>query len=548
MRYREFRYIDRLAESQSTFKDYHFTDRPNLMQDLMDFVKSGKIRVNRGAQDGKDGQVLTLKNPEKVLKQIKAIQKKILAGEGTASKLLIDIDDPSGKIKANKISRHQVEGMVVQNVGTVLEGLTGIAVATLLAKRGDVTKDNMKMIATQLAPSGSSITTERGLQKDKIQFKFTGATQSDVAIVKDLIAYNFDISDKKAQQQLNKKYKFSKDAIQKLINQCDIVVKYANTGRAPLRALEKFRNLEFRDDVVQTITVQSDGGDTKKQSVTKVDLEIVTQDPTKGSTREKLTSIKSGSGSHQGGQVSGKTFKVLNRFWVSSLFFKLPPVFKKGFDQKNVRDILDKGIKPTYHFAQKQAKKLLAQDVDANERQFLKNMQLGLKYHLQMDDPKTKAGSDDVTIFVANTVKNTKEYNELQFNDENFLETLKFFDLEVSEVNENANDVNFQITAKLSPKIKDIKQLPQYVQSMMKKGQVPGKYLAMYRSKIESGGSLRNTVWIGQQAEVLANVKNQVMQMPQVKEPAQAKPQQPAKIPTPTPPQNKTAVQPQGTI
>ena len=83
---------------------------------------------------------------------------------------------------------------------------------------------------------------------------------------------------------------------------------------------------------------------------------------------------------------------------------------------------------------------------------------------------------------------------------------------------------------------------------MMKKGQVPGKYLAMYRSKIESGGSLRNTVWIGQQAEVLANVKNQVMQMPQVKEPAQSKPQQPAKMPTPTPPQNKTAVQPQGTI
>jgi len=543
MRYREFKYISRLTESQSTFKDRHFTNRPETYKDLIDFVQSGKLRVNRGSQDGKEGQVLKLKNPKKVLRQIKAIQKKILAGDGTASKLLIDIDDPSGKIKASHLSRDQVEGMVVKNVGTVLEGLTGIAIATMLAKKGDVTKDNMKAVATQLAPSGSSILTERGLKKDLIQFMFKGATSSDVAIVKDLIAYNFDITDKKAQNRLNEKYKFSKDAIQKLINQCDIVVKYANTGRTPYNVLRKFEEKEFDDQVTQTLTVMSDGGDSKKQAATKVDLEIQTQDPNKPTTREKLTSIKSGSGSHQGGQVSGKTFKKLNRFWVSSLFFKLPPVFKKGFEQDNVQDILDKGIKPTYDFAHEQAQKLLASDSTNNERKFLKNLQLGLKYHLQMDDPKVKAGNDNVTVFVANTVKNTQEYNELQFNDANFLKTLEFFDLTISPVFKSNNEVRFTVRADLSPKA-DKKQMPSYVISMMKKGKVPGKYLAMYRSKIEGGKTLRNTVWIGQQAEVLANVNNAVASQPNLPKPMAQPTPAPAPTPTPPPPQNKPPVQP----
>ena len=85
--------------------------------------------------------------------------------------------------------------------------------------------------------------------------------------------------------------------------------------------------------------------------------------------------------------------------------------------------------------------------------------------------------------------------------------------------------------------------MPSYVASMMKKGQVPGKYLAMYRSKIEGGKTLRNTVWIGQQAEVLANVNNAVANAPDLPKPM-AQPT-PAPAPTPTPPpQNKPPVQP----
>ena len=225
------------------------------------------------------------------------------------------------------------------------------------------------------------------------------------------------------------------------------------------------------------------------------------------------------------------------------MFFKLPPVFKKGFDQDNVQDILDKGIKPTYDFAHEQVEKLLASDNANNERKFLRNLQLGLKYHLQMDDPKVKAGSDNVTVFVANVVKNTQEYNELQFNDENFLKTLEFFDLSVSPVFKSNNEVRFTVRADLSPKA-DKKQMPSYVASMMKKGQVPGKYLAMYRSKIESGKTLRNTVWIGQQAEVLANVNNAVANAPDLPKPMAQPTPAPAPTPTPPPPQNKPPVQP----
>ena len=542
MRYRDFKYI---ALTESRMEDYHFTSKNKKYvqqrSEMGAFVKSGKLKVQR-PKDPKEGAILSIKNPTLVFKQLQNITKQLQAGKSLRS-LKVDLGDGT-QIQANHLHKNQTDLMIVDNVGTVLEGLTGIAVATLLAKQGDVTKDNMKMIATELLKSeGAAILTERGLRKDKIKYAFSGSRASDRFILDDLIAYGFDITDKKVQNKLNQKYQFSKDAIQKLINQCDIVVKYANTGRTPYTVLRKFEQREFEDKVVQTLTVMSDGGDSKKQSVTKVDLEIQTEDPQKGTTREKLTSIKSGSGSHQGGQVSGKTYRVLNRFWVSSLYFKLPPVFKKGFDQKTNRDILNKGIKPTYHFAQQQAKKMLAQDVESNERQFLRNMQLGLKYHLQMDDPDKQAGSDNVTVFIANPEGSKQEFNELQFNDQNFLETLKFFDLEVSDVNENANDVNFQITAKLSPKVKDIKQIPSYVQSMMKKGKVPGKYLAMYRSKIESGGSLRNTVWIGQQAEVLANVNNAVANIDTAKPMAQPTPA-PAPTPTPPPPQNKPPVQP----
>ena len=82
-------------------------------------------------------------------------------------------------------------------------------------------------------------------------------------------------------------------------------------------------------------------------------------------------------------------------------------------------------------------------------------------------------------------------------------------------------------------------KMPAFTRSLMKKGQVPGKYLVKYRSKVESETTIRNTVDIGSQAEVLANVLNAIQKAPSVDKTAPA----PAPAPTP-PPQNKPPVQP----
>ena len=143
-------------------------------------------------------------------------------------------------------------------------------------------------------------------------------------------------------------------------------------------------------------------------------------------------------------------------------------------------------------------------------------MTLGLKYHTQMNEPNTKAGDDDVTIFIANDVGKNNKFNELQFNENNFTKTMEYFDLAVSDVSDTSTkEVTITVTANLSPKA-DMDKLPAFTRSLMKKGQVPGKYLVKYRSKVESETTIRNTVDIGSQAEVLANVLNAIQKAPSV--------------------------------
>ena len=113
---------------------------------------------------------------------------------------------------------------------------------------------------------------------------------------------------------------------------------------------------------------------------------------------------------------------------------------------------------------------------------------------------------------------------------------MEYFDLAVSDVsNSSTKEVAITVTANLSPNA-DMNKIPAFTRSLMKKGQVPGKYLVKFRSKVESDTTIRNYVEIGSQAEVLANVLNAIKKAPSVDKTAPA--------PTPTPPQNKPPVQP----
>ena len=542
MRYREFKYAGlKLALNENAMGPKYFTgDKKASLDQLFNFISAyNKIKVK--VSKTKPVEILDIKDSASVLKQLKSNIAKIKKGV-ELKKLSLDLGDGT-KVQMNHIHKDQTEKKVIKVIGNILEGLTGLAVATLLAKKGDVTADTMKEIGTKL-PTGrkistpSSIKTERGEGKDTVKFRFSAPTEAEEDLLQDLIKWNFDV--KSHMDELEKEYQFgSKDQIRRIGNQCQIVVGYANTGTAPMNALSKFQAEAFNDKVIQTITIQSDGGDAEKQAVTKVDLFVNVKDPNKGDYQEKLTSIKSGSGTHQMGQVSGKTFNHLRRFWRSALNLDLDRNYLGNFTVGTTHQLLKKAITPTYKWAVTQANNLLKQDNEANEKQFLKNLTLGLRYHSQLNNPDLKMGDENVTVFIANDVpKDGGGFDELQFNDANFTKVMQHFDLAVTKVGGTANEVKFQIIAKPSAKI-DLNALPDYLKSKMKKGLVPGKYLVQFRSKVESRTTIRNYVEIGSQASLLANVKNAVEQKPKAPTPAPA----PAPAPTP-PPQNKPPVQP----
>ena len=540
MRYREFKYISRLNEANMALRHYTEPKYEPLLDKLTNFVSAyNKIKVQPSAKN--PAELIDIEDPESVIDQINKNIDKIKDGE-EPSKLSVDLGGGK-KVSMVHIHKDQTSKKVIKVIGNILEGLTGLAVATLLAKKGDVTADTMKEIGTKL-PTGrkistpSSIKTERGEGKDTVKFRFSAPTEAEEDLLQDLIKWNFDV--KSHMDELEKEYQFgSKDQIRRIGNQCQIVVGYANTGTAPMNALSKFEAEAFNDKVIQTITIQSDGGDAEKQAVTKVDLFVNVKDPNKGDYQEKLTSIKSGSGTHQMGQVSGKTFNHLRRFWRSALNLDLDRNYLGNFTVGTTHQLLKKAITPTYKWAVTQANNLLKQDNEANEKQFLKNLTLGLRYHSQLNNPDLKMGDENVTVFIANDVpKDGGGFDELQFNDANFTKVMQHFDLAVTKVGGTANEVKFQIIAKPSAKI-DLNALPDYLKSKMKKGLVPGKYLVQFRSKVESRTTIRNYVEIGSQASLLANVKNAVEQKPKAPTPA------PAPTPTPPPPpQNKPPVQP----
>ena len=547
MRYREFKYAGlklALNESNAMGPKYFTGEKKANLDQLFNFISAyNKIKINRGSK--KPVEILDIKDSASVLKQLKSNIAKIKKGVDL-KKLSLDLGDGT-KVQMNHIHKDQTLKKVIKVIGNILEGLTGLAVATLLAKNGDVTAETMKEIGTKL-PTGrkittpSSIKTERGEGKDIVKFRFSAPTPAEEDLLQDLIKWNFDV--KSHMDEINKEYQFgSQDQIRRIGNQCQIVVGYANTGTAPRNALAKFNAEAFNDKVIQTITIQSDGGDAEKQHVTKVDLFVNVKDPNKEDYQEKLTSIKSGSGTHQMGQVSGKTFDHLRRFWRSALNLDLDRTYLGKFTVGTTHHILKKAITPTYKWAVTQANNLLKQDNDANEKQFLKNLTLGLRYHAQLNNPdiEVPAGDENVTIFIANdagkSIKAGEGFEELQFNDANFTKVMQHFDLQVTKVGGTANEVKFQIIAKPSAKI-DLNALPDYLKSNMKKGNVPGKYLVQFRSKVESRTTIRNYVEIGSQASLLANVKNAVEQKPKAPTPA------PAPTPTPPPPQNKPPVQP----
>ena len=428
-------------------------------------------------------------------------------------------------------------GKVVQktrvNMGDVAEGVTGFACAARFANTVDTDISEKEIIAIgKKFFAGQSEVPVRDRTNDKLKIVVDMPGGSYEAL-KMLIETDGDF------KAVAKAMGLTDDAKRKLGKMLPDASKYISTGKEINDAVGKVKEY-YADIYKQTISILSEGGDSEKQSSTKVDLAIEISPQSDEKDWETITvsllSLKAGGGASQVGQVSGYAFSKLERFWRSSFNFSISESFKPAFSkaiesagrlQPNTKDpskmtwiwngkpereaamqrLVQGPIKDTYVEAKRIIDKQIAGDVTDAEAEFYISMQKGLLYHTSKiekeDDVASKVqGDENVTVLIMNP-GGGKSFVELKFG-EPFREMLEHFDLYCSEVGEaeGGKGVYLRIMAK--------KVVSENTPDQIKKLKVPEgpkDFIAQYRSALKSG-SIRNTVEIGTQAKVLANVVN----------------------------------------
>jgi len=302
----------------------------------------------------------------------------------------------------------------------------------------------------------------------------------------------------------------------------DQAVDYANNGTQPGIALNKVKGY-YGDGIKQVINVVSDGAESENQNTTKVDLSLIVQGAD-GEDFEKetlsLLSLKAGGGASQVGQASGHAYANFKKFWLQNFNYNLPGEYKQLFadtlqDFTDERGKLQKGrdmlqgilegpVRQTYEWANEKINKHLQGDSEPGEEEFLKHLQKGLLFNTaknQVDgDASTKTkGDEDVTVVILNP-GGGKNFVELNFG-RGFDQMLRWFNLESSGIVNAGGGKGFYI--RITANVKD--GAPEEVKELAQSSR--GSFLVQYRTAIK-GRAMRNTVDIGPQSKVLANVAN----------------------------------------
>lgn len=421
------------------------------------------------------------------------------------------------------------------NMGDVAEGITGFACAARFANTKDTNISEKEIIDIgKKFFRGQTEIPIRDRTNDKLKIVVDMPGGSYEAL-KMLVETDGDFA------AVAKDMGLSAAAKTKLKKMLPDASEYVSTGKEINNAVDKIKEY-YQDIYKQTISILSEGGDSEKQSSTKVDLAIEIAPQSDEEEWETITvsllSLKAGSGASQIGQVSGYAFSKLELFWRSSfgpentISADFKPKFSKTIEpagrlQPNTKDpskmtwiwnskqeriqamerLIQGPIKDTFVQVKSNIDKLLAGNRTDAESDFYISMQKGLHYHSSKiekeGDLKSKVqGDEDVTVLIMNP-GGGKSFVELKFG-EPFREMLEYFDLYSSkvEVADGGKGVYLRIMAKKvnSPDMPDnIKNL--------KIPNGPTDFIAQYRSALKSG-TIRNTVEIGTQAKVLANVVN----------------------------------------
>lgn len=594
MRYRQFKYSGlKLALNEArtmSVADYYNDSDPKrgkYIKDLRKAIKSkGKQPVTIFSK--KEQYTVTFTNPKDVAKKLDAIVQDFSSGnkpdwklykiQGLTSdgkKVTFQFNNISKYLPSSDANKENPGSALNVNAGNVTEGIIGLAMATKFSNTSKVIEmGDVLSVGKQFIESGkkdiSIGVTDR--TNDKLNLKIT-LPKNDTTALSKLISYDGD--GKKVAKELG----LSDKAAVKLNSLLNKAVSYANTGEAPKQAITKIQEY-YKDGITQEINVVSDGAEAENQSMTKVDLRLIV----KGKTTDVLSllSVKAGSGRSQLGQSSGKPFSNLRLFWKQNFNYNLPSSYKQEWDKlyKKLGDekgkipntfetskaIINGPIRATYDWAASQIKRHLSGDRQEGEISFLEHLQQGLLYHSGKNiDPKNRKatatkGDDRVVVTIIDFGK-TNDFVELRFAN-SFYNLMTYFDLESSGViNAEGKDggtsgVMIQVIVKPDPAKLNNPNTPEAVKNIAKQLGT-GKLLVQYRSYIQDKTTIRNIVEIDKGAKILGALSNEqfkiakAMNDPEKNDTDQIKSKtitKPTPAPAPAPPQNKTAVQPQGTI
>lgn len=469
---------------------------------------------------------------------IKPLKAPIISGidQETGEKVQFQLDKIYKKFTTEKTTSASQERV---NMGDVTEGIVGFACAARFEDTdSQITDADILTIGKRFFNQGDDQAEldVKDRTDDKLEIRVTMPSGS-------LSALKLFIESNGNAKEVQDKMGLSDEARKKLDKMLQQAASYMNTGRQPQEAVKKVKQF-YTDGIKQIIRVYSDGGDPEQQRVNKVDLSIIVKGQQGEEFEEQtlsLLSLKAGSGSAQIGQVSGYAFDAMRRFWKSSFNYDIDQSLQNKFasilskygqykptkkDPKKstfvwnnskqresaFKEIINGPIKDSYKDAKQKIDRHIRGDRTSGEEDFIVHLQKGLLYHSARienpDDPTTKTrGDEQVTVLILNP-GGGKDFVELNFGP-SLIEMLKYFNLKSSQVmaQEGGKGVYLRIEA-------DFKQDADTPEDI-KKLALPGKgsFLVQYRSAIKQG-VVRNTIEVGTQSKVLANVQNYIQTTP----------------------------------
>lgn len=316
--------------------------------------------------------------------------------------------------RVSQIIKDEVsKGAFTFNLGNVAEAIMGSAMTAKFEKEGGkVTVDDIKDVGVRLFQNEGKLVSQSG--KDSLSFTMTVPSRDKKALASflgmdDSSLEELGVSDEK----INDIERMYRDA-----------ATYVNNSKRAQAAVDK----AAADPNQNNVEVLSDGGNAEKQSITKVDLEILYD-----GQKINLISLKAGN-VKQIGQESGAEFATLSRFFQTTVGIELPPEMANDFLPKtdpNYRDYnYSFSFPKAYDYVYRALTRHLNGDESRAEYDIVKAVYDGIHYH------GTRGEQGVILLVLSPNAK--KAYNELTLG-KPLLDQLANYDLDVNLKKEGKN-------------------------------------------------------------------------------------------------------------